>query len=94
VATIFGKTWDLHVEKVLRFSLQQNLDIIGDTVAYLKKHMDEVIYDAEHFFDGYKHNRDMLSTRWPRPKARVRIASCWCDTNGGMLPDEFIKVCV
>src|SRR5512147_2913193 len=56
VTTIFGKTWDLHVQKALRITLDQNLEIIHDSVSHLKKHMDEVIYDAEHFFDGYKAN--------------------------------------
>ena len=54
VITIFGKTWDLHVREVLRTSMQENLRMIQDTVAYLKSHGKEVIYDAEHFFDGYQ----------------------------------------
>ncbi len=92
VATIFGKSWDLHVTNVLRFSLQENIDIIGDTISYLKKHMDEVVYDAEHFFDGYKHNPDYaLKTLFAAKEAG---ADCivLCDTNGGMLPDEFLSV--
>ena len=52
VACIFGKTWDLHVTDALGISLEQNLEIIEDTVSYLKRHFDEVVYDAEHFFDG------------------------------------------
>src|SRR5689334_19022123 len=58
VATIFGKSWDLHVHKALRTSLEENLGMISDSVAFLKKHADEVVYDAEHFFDGYKANPD------------------------------------
>ncbi|MGA2409507.1 MAG: citramalate synthase, partial [Candidatus Binataceae bacterium] len=53
VATVVGKTWDLHVREALRISRQANLDILHDTITYLKKHVDEVILDAEHFFDGY-----------------------------------------
>ena len=52
-ATIYGKSWDLHVLKALRTTLDENLRMISDSVAFLKKHMDEVFYDAEHFFDGY-----------------------------------------
>jgi len=57
VVTIFGKTWLLHVKQALQISPEQNLTIISDSVAYLKKHGKEVIYDAEHFFDGYKHDK-------------------------------------
>jgi 2-isopropylmalate synthase len=88
VTTIFGKTWDLHVEKALRITLDQNLEIIHDTVSYLKKHADEVIYDAEHFFDGYRANpayamRTLLA-------AQDAGADCLvlCDTNGGTLTQE------
>ena len=52
VVTIVGKTWDLHVREDLRIPLEQNLEVLHDTMAYLKKHVDEVIFDAEHFFDG------------------------------------------
>ena len=55
---IFGKTWDLHVHEVLRTTLDENLRMIGASSAYLKAHTDEFIYDAEHFFDGYKTNSD------------------------------------
>jgi len=92
VATIFGKTWDLHVEKVLRFSLQQNLDIIGDTVSCLKKHMDEVFYDAEHFFDGYKHNPGYALQTLAAAQTAGADCIVLCDTNGGMLPDEFLRI--
>ena len=54
VVTIFGKTWDLHVRDILDISLTENLAMIRDSVAYLKLHGKEVIYDAEHFLDGYK----------------------------------------
>jgi 2-isopropylmalate synthase len=92
VATIFGKTWDLHVEKVLRFSLQENIDIIGDTVSCLKKHMDEVIYDAEHFFDGYRHNPDYALKTLAAAASAGADCIVLCDTNGGMLPDEFVRI--
>ena len=56
--TIFGKSWDLHVEKVMDNSLEENLAMIRDSVQFLKWNGREVIYDAEHFFDGYKNNSD------------------------------------
>jgi 2-isopropylmalate synthase len=54
VVTIFGKTWDLHVKVALGVSLKENLDLIRNSIAFLKSHGREVIYDAEHFFDGFK----------------------------------------
>jgi 2-isopropylmalate synthase len=91
VATVFGKTWDLHVSKVLGFSLQENLEIIADTVSYLKKHMDEVIYDAEHFFDGYRNNPAYALQTLCAAKDSGADIIVLCDTNGGMLPDEFAQ---
>ncbi|RMD58194.1 MAG: citramalate synthase, partial [Nitrospirae bacterium] len=58
VITIFGKSWDFHVKEALKIELNENLDIIYNTISYLKKYIDMVIYDAEHFFDGYKANPD------------------------------------
>ena len=58
VATVVGKTWDLHVREALRIPLEENFDILSDTISFLKKHVDEVIFDAEHFFDGYYNNRE------------------------------------
>ena len=58
VVTIFGKSWDLHVQRALNISEADNLQLITDTVKFLKSHGKEVIYDAEHFFDGYKANKD------------------------------------
>ena len=60
VVTIVGKSWDLHVHDVLGTDLEENLDMIGETVAYFKEMGKEVIYDAEHFFDGYRANQNML----------------------------------
>ncbi len=83
---IFGKTWLLHVTHVLGTTPETNLAMIADSVAFLKKHGKEVIFDAEHFFDGYKADRDYAL-------AAVRAAgdagADWltlCDTNGGSLP--------
>jgi len=88
VVTIFGKTWDFHVREALRVSLEENLDMINDSLAYLKERVGEVIYDAEHFFDGYKANPD-YALKTLQAAARAG-ADCLvlCDTNGGTLPHE------
>jgi 2-isopropylmalate synthase len=86
--TIFGKSWDFHASKILGVSLEENLAIIEDTVRYLKDQGRQVIYDAEHFFDGYKHNPDYaLET----VKAAIDGGAhmiVLCDTNGGAMPHE------
>jgi 2-isopropylmalate synthase len=85
---IFGKSWDLHVKEALNIFLEENLDLIRDTIIYLKKHGKEVIYDAEHFFDGYKSNqRYALSTLEAAMEAGADVIVL-CDTNGGSMPDE------
>jgi 2-isopropylmalate synthase len=84
VVTIFGKSWDLHVDQVLRVSREENLAMIHDTLAHLKNAGREVVYDAEHFFDGWKANPEYaLSTL----RAAVEGGADWlvlCETNGGM----------
>ncbi len=88
VVTIFGKTWDLHVRDDLRVPLEENLDLIHDTVRYLKKHVDEVIFDAEHFFDGFHHN-SAYALECVRSAADAGAdLLCLCETNGGRLPHE------
>ena len=57
VVTIFGKSWDLQVKKVMENTLSENLAMISESIEFLKSHQKEVIYDAEHFFDGFKENR-------------------------------------
>ena len=92
VATIFGKTWDLHVLKALKITLAENLEMIEDSVAYLKKHMDEVVYDAEHFFDGYKANPDYAIETILAAEAAGADCLVLCDTNGGTLPHEVEEI--
>ncbi|MCD6218848.1 citramalate synthase [Candidatus Calescamantes bacterium] len=92
VITLFGKSWLLHVEQVLRISPKDNLKIIEDSVRYLKKKGREVIYDAEHFFDGFKDNSEYaLKTLFAAEKGG---ADCLvlCDTNGGSLPFEMEEI--
>jgi len=88
VATIFGKTWDLHVRDDLRIAKPVNLEIIHDSVRYLKRHVDEVIFDAEHFFDGFRNNPAYaLECVQAAADAGADLIAL-CDTNGGRLPDE------
>jgi 2-isopropylmalate synthase len=88
VVTIFGKTWDFHVFEALRISLAENLELIFDSLEYLKKQVPEVVYDAEHFFDGYKANPEYaLMTLQAAEQAGVDCIAL-CDTNGGTLPHE------
>jgi 2-isopropylmalate synthase len=86
VITIFGKSWDFHVHRALRTSLPKNLELIKDSVRYLKRHADEVIYDAEHFFDGYKANPDYALDTLRAAEAGGADCIVLCDTNGGSLP--------
>ncbi len=92
VATIFGKSWDFHVRNALHISLPENLTVIEDSLVFLRLNMAEVFYDAEHFFDGFKNNRDYaLATL---QAARRGGAQCLvlCDTNGGTLPHELTAI--
>jgi len=94
VVTIFGKSWEMQVTEVLRTTTEENRAMIRDTVAHLVKHGREVIYDAEHFFDGYKDSPEhALATL---EAAAEGGASCLvlCDTNGGTLPSEVMQICL
>jgi len=88
VVTIFGKSWDLHVRDALRISLEQNLEMIEDTVAYLNKKGKEVIYDAEHFFDAFKRNTDYAVATILAAERAGADCICLCETNGGAIPSE------
>ncbi len=88
VITIFGKSWDLHVTHALRTSLEENLNMIKDTLSYLRKDTEELIFDAEHFFDGYKRNKEYAMRVI---ESALEGGADWivlCDTNGGTLPHE------
>ena len=88
VVTIFGKSWNLHVEQVMDNTLSENLTMISETVAYLMENGREVIYDAEHFFDGYREDSNYaLQTLMAAIDGGARTLVL-CDTNGGRLPFE------
>ena len=83
--TIFGKTWDFHVSEALRVSLDRNLEIIHDSIAHLRKYADKVFFDAEHFFDGYKHNPEYAMKCLAAAEAAGADCLVLCDTNGGTI---------
>src|SRR6185295_9436086 len=92
VVSIFGKTWDLHVSRALGITLEENLVLISDTVKYLKDHGKEVVYDAEHFFDGYAANPAYaIQTLEAANKAGADVL-CLCDTNGGTLTGRLSEI--
>lgn len=86
VITIFGKSWDLHVTEVLGATLEQNLEMIYDSVRFMKDKGLEVIYDAEHFFDGYKHNPDYAMKTLKAAADAGADCLALCETNGGAMP--------
>ncbi len=92
VATIFGKTWDLHVREALKIGLERNLDLIYETLKYLKPRFEEVLFDAEHFFDGYKRNSGYAIKTLEAAKDAGADWIVLCDTNGGALPHEIEEI--
>ncbi len=90
--TIFGKSWDLHVTEGLKTTLEENLAMIGDTITYLRSQGRRVIYDAEHWFDGYKHNPEYALLTLKAAKDAGAEWLVFCDTNGGTLPHEISQI--
>lgn len=92
VITIFGKSWDLHVIKALNVKLERNLEIIRDSLNFLRSNAKTLFYDAEHFFDGYKANPEYAL------KTILQAVAChvdciiFCDTNGGLSPEEMAEI--
>ncbi len=92
VVTIFGKSWDFHVTSAIGTTLEENLAMISDSITFLRKHFEEVIYDAEHFFDGFKRNRDYALKTILAAEAAGAHCLVLCDTNGGGLPHEISEI--
>ena len=90
--TFFGKSWELHVTEVLRTTAEENRNMVYDTTAYLKDQGKEVIYDAEHFFDGYKDNAEHAMGTLEAAKRGGANIVVLCDTNGGTLPHEVAEI--
>lgn len=92
VVTFFGKSWKLHVAEVLRTTVAENRRMIEETAAFLKDHGKEVVYDAEHFFDGFKDDAEhALGTLFAAKRGGADILVL-CDTNGGSLPHEVAAI--
>ena len=92
IITIVGKTWDLHVTDVLKAGLEENLEMIKDTLSFLVSKGLTVFYDAEHFFDAYKANQDYALSTLLTAEAAGAKAVCLCDTNGGSLTSEITNI--
>jgi 2-isopropylmalate synthase len=88
VVTIVGKTSDFHVNEVLRVSLDENLAMIRETIAYLREMGRDVVYDAEHFFDGWKANPSYAAKTIQAAEEGGAMIVVMCDTNGGSMPEE------
>ncbi len=89
---IFGKSWDYQVTDILRTTLDENLRMIGDTIRYLKQQGKEVVFDAEHFFDGYKANPDYALQALTAAADAGADCLVLCDTNGGTFPNEIFAI--
>lgn len=89
---IFGKSWDYQVTDILRTTLAENLAMIGDTIRFLKQQGKEVVFDAEHFFDGYKANTEYALASLAAAADAGADCLCLCDTNGGTFPDRIAEV--
>ena len=91
VVTIVGKTWDLHVAEVVEVSLEENLEMIAETVEFFRKHGRRVIYDAEHFFDGWAAHPSYAARTIQAAAGAGAEMVVLCDTNGGTLPEHIAE---
>src|SRR5581483_6534834 len=89
---IFGKSWDLHTKRALGITEEENLALISETVAFLKEHGREVVYDAEHFFDGFQSNPDFAIRTLEAAKNAGADVLVLCDTNGGTITARLIEI--
>ncbi|MBF0614068.1 MAG: citramalate synthase [Magnetococcales bacterium] len=92
VITIFGKSWPLHVTRALGITPQENLELVFDSIRYLKERTDTVFFDAEHFFDGFKADPDYAVQVLTAARDGGADALVLCDTNGGTLPHEITAI--
>ncbi len=90
--SIFGKSWDMHVEKVLHATLEENLAMIEDTVSYMKQNDKYAIFDAEHFFDGHAHNGEYAMRTLAAAARGGADVLCLCDTNGQGYPTDIYDI--
>ncbi len=92
VITIFGKSCEKHAKEALRIDAQKNLQIIANSIAFLRTHREEVFFDAEHFFDAYKNNAEYALSALKSAHESGAQALVLCDTNGGTLPNEITTI--
>jgi 2-isopropylmalate synthase len=92
VITIFGKSWDFHVREALKISLEANLEIIHNSIAFLKNHAEKVFFDAEHFFNGFRDNPEYAVKTLIAAEQGGADCLILCDTNGGMLPGDIAAI--
>lgn len=92
VVSLFGKSWDLHVTHILKATLEQNLECVEDTVRFFKGRGKEVIFDAEHFFDGYLDNPGYACGVLEAAQRGGADVLCLCDTNGGTQPMKVLEI--
>src|SRR5256884_7553352 len=92
VATIVGKAWDFQVTHALSTTLDENLKMVADTIDFLRPRTEEVMFDAEHFFDGFRRNREYALATLRAAEAAGAHWLVLCDTNGGTLPPDLVAV--
>ena len=92
IIVVFGKSWDFQVTDIIKTSLEENLQMIKDTINYLCKNNKKVIFDAEHFYDGYKSNKDYAMATIKIAEEAGAKTVVLCDTNGGTLPSEIYQI--
>lgn len=92
VITLFGKTWEVHVSEALRTTREHNLNLIHDSLASIRPHVQELFFDAEHFFDGFKANRDYALACLKKAEEAGADNIILCDTNGGTLTFEIQEI--
>ena len=90
--SVFGKSWDLHATEILGTTLEENLNMISDTIKYLTQKGKKVFFDAEHFFDGYKRNPEYALKTISAAEEAGAFEIILCDTNGGCFPDEIAEI--
>jgi len=90
--TIFGKSWDIHVRDALRTTLERNLEMICNSMAFLRPQVEELFFDAEHFFDGFKANREFALSCLKKALEGGADVLVLCDTNGGTTPMELSEI--
>ncbi|WP_421901964.1 citramalate synthase [Maridesulfovibrio sp.] len=91
--SIFGKTWDFHATSALGVTLERNIELISNSIGYLRPHVEELFFDAEHFFDGFKANPEFTISCLKAAHEAGADVLVLCDTNGGSMPEEVAEAC-